>query len=302
METKTQSETAEREISITRILNAPKELVFEVWTDPKHIPEWWGPNGFTTTIHEMDLRVGGKWRHTMHGPDGKDYPNEATFTEIVKPDLIKFSHALPKFDVTVTFEAVGNKTKLTMTNVFETAEIRNLVAEKYGAVEGQVQTINHFEELLAKMAATKELTITRTFNAPRELVWKTWTDVKHIEQWWGPTGFTNPVCEWNAKKGNKIFIQMKAPDGVIYPMDGVFGEIIQNEKIVFTSAALDKKGERLFEVLNTITFIEEGNKTKLILNLVFSNITPEGVPYIAGAEMGWNLSLTKLVALLTNLK
>jgi len=302
METKTQSETAEREISITRILNAPKELVFEVWTDPKHIPEWWGPNGFTTTIHEMDLRVGGKWRHTMHGPDGKDYPNEATFTEIVKPDLIKFSHALPKFDVTVTFEAVGNKTKLTMTNVFETAEIRNLVAEKYGAVEGQVQTINHFEELLAKMAATKELTITRTFNAPRELVWKTWTDVKHIEQWWGPTGFTNPVCEWNAKKGNKIFIQMKAPDGVIYPMDGVFGEIIQNEKIVFTSAALDKKGEHLFEVLNTITFIEEGNKTKLILNLVFSNITPEGVPYIAGAEMGWNLSLTKLVALLTNLK
>jgi uncharacterized protein YndB with AHSA1/START domain len=151
----TQSKTADREISITRILNAPKELVFEVWTDPKHISQWWGPNGFTTTIHEMDLRVGGKWVHTMHGPDGKDYPNEAIFTEIVKPDLIKFTHTLPKFYVTVTFEAIGLKTKLTMSNVFETAEIRNLVAEKYGAIEGQVQTINRFEEFLAKMSESK---------------------------------------------------------------------------------------------------------------------------------------------------
>jgi len=190
MTTKTQSATADREISITRILNAPKELVFEAWTDPKHIPQWWGPNGFTTTIHEMDLRVGGKWRHTMHGPDGKDYPNEATFTEIVKPDLIKFTHALPKFDVTVTFEAVGNKTRLTMTNVFETAEIRNIIAKEYGAVEGQVQTINRFEEFLTKMSARKELTITRTFNAPRELVWEAWTNEKHIEQWWVPMLFT----------------------------------------------------------------------------------------------------------------
>jgi uncharacterized protein YndB with AHSA1/START domain len=153
---KTISETAEREISITRILNAPKELVFEVWTDPKHLSQWWGPNGFTTTVHEMDLRPGGKWLHTMHGPDGKDYPNEAIFTEIVKPDLIKFTHTLPKFYATVTFEAVGLKTKLTMCNVFETAEIRNLVAEKYGAIEGQQQTITRFEELLAKMLERKE--------------------------------------------------------------------------------------------------------------------------------------------------
>ncbi len=150
--------------------------------------------------------------------------------------------------------------------------------------------------------ANKELTITRTFNAPRELVWKTWTDEKHIEQWWGPKGFTNPVCNWNAKSGGGILIHMKAPDGVIYPMDGVFQEVVNLEKIVFTSAALDKNGKRLFEILNTITFIEEGNKTKLVLYFVVSNVTAEGAPYLAGMEMGWNMSLDKLVDYLVNLK
>jgi uncharacterized protein YndB with AHSA1/START domain len=296
------STTSVREISITRILNAPKELVFEAWTDPKHLSEWWGPNGFTTTIQKMELRPGGKWLHTMHGPDGKDYPNEAIFTEIKKPDLIKFTHALPKFDVTVTFEAIGNKTKLTMCNVFETAEIRNIVAKEYGAVEGQVQTINRFEELLTKMMATKKLTITRNFNASLELVWNAWTDAKHIKQWWGPTGFTNPVCEWNPKRGNKIYIQMKAPDGVIYPMDGVFGEIVEKNKIVFTGSALDKNGDRLFEQMTTIVFKKDGNNTKLIVHCIFSNIKPEGLQHIGGAEIGWNMSLDKLVVLLGTLK
>lgn len=148
----------------------------------------------------------------------------------------------------------------------------------------------------------KELTITRTFNAPRKLVWEAWTDVKHIEQWWGPKGFTNPVCEWNAEVGGKINIQMKAPDGVIYPMDGVFDEIIKNEKLVFTSAALNKNGGHDFDIHNTITFIEEGDKTKIILHFVFYNINSEGPHYISGAEMGWNMSLDKLVTLLNNLK
>ena len=150
--------------------------------------------------------------------------------------------------------------------------------------------------------ANKELTITRTFNAPRELVWKAWTDERHIQQWWGPKGFTNPVCNWNAKAGGDILIHMKAPDGVIYPMDGRFQEIIDLERIVFTSAAIDKSGKHLFEVLNTITFIEEGIGTKLILHFIFSKITAEGAPHIGGAEMGWNMSLDKLSNYLVNVK
>jgi uncharacterized protein YndB with AHSA1/START domain len=148
----------------------------------------------------------------------------------------------------------------------------------------------------------KELTITRTFNAPLQLVWAAWTDEEHIKNWFGPKGFTNPVCEWNAQAGNKINIHMKAPDGVTYPMDGEFKEIKQHEKIVFTAGALDKKGKRLFDILNTINFIEEGDKTKLVLHFIMSNITPEGAPYLQGQEMGWNMSLDKLAALLNTLK
>lgn len=147
----------------------------------------------------------------------------------------------------------------------------------------------------------KELTITRVFDAPRNLVWKAWMDSKHIEKWWGPKGFTNPVCEWDAQSGNKILIHMKAPDGVIYPMDGEFVEVKKPERLVFISAALDKRGDRLFEVENTITFVEMGDKTKLTLYFGFYNITPEGAGYIGGAEMGWNMSLDKLVNYLKTL-
>ena len=148
----------------------------------------------------------------------------------------------------------------------------------------------------------KELTITRTFNAPIDLVWAAWTDVEHIKNWWGPKGFTNPVCEWNAEVGSKLYIEMKAPNGVSYPMDGEFTEIVQHEKIIFLSAALDKKGDHLFDILNTIYFIEEGDKTKLILHFAMTNVTAKGAPYLQGQEIGWNMSLDKLVLLLNTLK
>jgi uncharacterized protein YndB with AHSA1/START domain len=148
----------------------------------------------------------------------------------------------------------------------------------------------------------KELTITRTFNAPIDLVWAAWTDVEHIKNWWGPKGFTNPVCQWNSEAGSKLYIEMKAPDGVIYPMDGEFYEIKLHEKIVFSAGAVDKSGKRLFDIQNTIHFIEEGDKTKITLHFEMSNVTSEGAPYLKGQEMGWNMSLDKLATLLDNLK
>ncbi len=72
---------SDREIVATRVFDAPRELVFQVWTDAKHVSNWWGPRGFTTTTYEMDVRPGGVWRHVMHGPDGTDYPNEIVFVE-----------------------------------------------------------------------------------------------------------------------------------------------------------------------------------------------------------------------------
>ena len=76
----------------TRVFDAPRELVFSVWTDPKHLAQWWGPNGFTTTTSAFDMRPGGVWRFVMHGPDGRDYQNRITFDEIVPPERIVYHH------------------------------------------------------------------------------------------------------------------------------------------------------------------------------------------------------------------
>ncbi len=147
--------TADREISITRLFDAPRELMWKVWTEPNHIAQWWGPKGFTNTIHKMDVRPGGVWDFIMHGPDGVDYPNKVFYHEVEKPKRLLYDHGEPGepsyFHVTVTFDDVAGKTKLTMTMLFTTAEQRNMVAEKYGAVEGLKQNMDKLGEYLARI-------------------------------------------------------------------------------------------------------------------------------------------------------
>lgn len=149
---------------------------------------------------------------------------------------------------------------------------------------------------------TKELTITRTFDAPRELVWKVWTDEKLLANWWGPHGFTNPVCKIDVKPKGEIYIEMKGPDGIIYPMSGQYQEIVKPERLVFISSALDQNGKPLFEICNTLTFEEQNGKTKLTMHASVSKITPEAAPYLAGMNEGWNQTLERLTEYLTKIK
>lgn len=142
----------------------------------------------------------------------------------------------------------------------------------------------------------QELVITRVFDAPRELVFTMWTDSKHLQQWWGPKGFTNPVCRVDVRPGGEIRIDMRAPDGVVYPMTGVFQEVIEPERFVFLSAALGKNGNPLFEVLNTVLFAEQNGKTVLTLRARVVKATAQAPQYLAGMEMGWNMSLDRLAA------
>jgi uncharacterized protein YndB with AHSA1/START domain len=148
----------DRDIVITRLLNAPRELVFDAWTKPEHVVNWWGPNGFTTTIHEMDARPGGIWRFIMHGPDGVDWPNLIEFHEVVKPERLVYTHGSGepsdphKFEVMITFEAQGSKTALIMRSRFPSKEARDFVVREVNAIEAGNQTINHLEEYLLKMA------------------------------------------------------------------------------------------------------------------------------------------------------
>jgi uncharacterized protein YndB with AHSA1/START domain len=153
-------DTSGREIVLTRVLDAPRELVWQAITSFDHVAHWWGPIGFTTTIEEMDVRPGGVWRQIMHGPDGTDYRSNCIFTEVVEPERLCFSVVGGKkgadevhFDSFWTFEAQGEKTKLTLRMVFPTAAARDLNVKTYKSIEGGQQTLGRLAEYLPQMSS-----------------------------------------------------------------------------------------------------------------------------------------------------
>ena len=156
-QTKRLEPIGDRELVYERIYDAPRELVFEAWTNPKHLVKWWGPNGFSLTIRSIDVRPGGVWRFVMHGPDGRDYENRITYEEIVRPERLVYSHGggddvePVQFQTTVIFEDQRGKTKLTMRAVFPTAAERDRVVKEYGAIEGAHQHLGRLAEHLKTM-------------------------------------------------------------------------------------------------------------------------------------------------------
>ena len=146
------NDTSDREIKISRLLNAPVELVWEAWTVPNHIKNWWGPRGFTNTITKMELLPGGEWILTMHGSDGVDYKNKSVFKEVIKYKKIVYEHLSgPKFIATIEFESRGDKTHLSWHMLFESKEQFIQVVKTFNAEEGLKQNIGKLDEYLAKM-------------------------------------------------------------------------------------------------------------------------------------------------------
>ncbi len=143
-------------IAFERLLDAPRELVWQVWTDAKHLANWWGPDGFSITSHAMRVAPGSRWDFTMHGPDGKDWENKIVYHEVVRPERLVYSHGDPgdpdQFHVTITFAAEGRKTRLTMHSRFPSLAIRDHLIRTVHAVEGGTQTLNHLEAYLATLA------------------------------------------------------------------------------------------------------------------------------------------------------
>jgi uncharacterized protein YndB with AHSA1/START domain len=448
-------DTSDREIVITRVFDAPREVVWDAWTDPEQIVQWWGPRGFTTTIQEMDVRPGGVWRQTMHGPDGTEYPNKSVFLEVVKPERIVFSHGGGRkgdpgahFESTWTFEEYGNKTKLTLRMVFSSAAARDLNVKTYNSIEGGNQTLDRLGEQLAKTpiiierifnasvetvweaitnldhmkqwympaldsfkpevgfetqfsirhnekdflhlwkvtevvrgrkitydwkyegypgtsSVTFELfseagktklklthkgletflpesnpdlargnffqgwtslgtlleqfvekkkgvtgqdfIISRVFDAPRELVWKAFTDPEHMKNWWGPKGFTPRVARMDFRPGGSYHYCMRSPDG--HDMWGkfVYREIVAPERIVFINSFSDEEGGLTrhpmsptwpLEMLSTFTFSEHQGKTTLTIRWSPYNATEEERKTFEdgrkGMDQGWTGTLDQL--------
>ncbi len=140
----------------------------------------------------------------------------------------------------------------------------------------------------------KEITFTRVFDAPRDLVFACWTDPRHLAAWWGPHHFTNGRCEADARKGGAIHIDMRAPDGTVYPMAGRFEEITPPDRIVFTAFPLDAQGKPMFSTLNTITLTEKDGKTVQVNTARVLNATEAAAPHLQGMEVGWTQTLERL--------
>lgn len=150
----------------------------------------------------------------------------------------------------------------------------------------------------------RELTLSRTFDAPREQVFKAWIDQALVQKWWGPEGFTNSVFRWDAQSGGDIDVVMEDSTGMIekgkkFPVLGSFREVVEPERIVFTAQAI-MDGKAILETLDTVTFEEvDGGKTKMTLHVVVQKATPEAEGPLAGMEMGWRQSLDKLAKVLS---
>ena len=142
--------------------------------------------------------------------------------------------------------------------------------------------------------AEREVVITRVFDAPRSLVFKAWTDPEHMARWWGPRGFTNPICELDARVGGAWRIVMRSPAGIEYPCGGVYRGIVEPERLVFTNIATDNEGNPVLDGLTTVIFAEQGNKTKITLQTHAVAVVAHAAAYLAGMEVGWTQSLERL--------
>jgi uncharacterized protein YndB with AHSA1/START domain len=160
---------------------------------------------------------------------------------------------------------------------------------------------NNAESKSATDGVGKEVAFTRVFDAPRRLVFKAWTDPKRVALWWGPHGYTNPLCEVDARVGGAICIHMRVPDGTTYPMIGTFQEVVEPERLVFSESVMSNEtGEFLFEALNTVTFAEREGKTTITIKSRVIKSSAKAPQYLQGMEAGWTETLERLGAYVAN--
>jgi uncharacterized protein YndB with AHSA1/START domain len=315
---------AANEIVLTRVFAAPRAMVWGALADPWQIGQWWGPVGFTTTILEMDLRTGGKWRLILHGPDGTNYPNEMTFTEVVPLQRIELELTggregaeVLHFHQTMIFTDEEGGTRFTIRITFASAEERDRNVREYGSIEGGNQMMErlnthlqerstHRIERLAAEPTTHELRITRTFNAPRDLVWREWTDPEMARQWSGPKQWPAFSVELGKKPGDRWRIGLRgfAP-GTETPVEiwqgGILREFVPPERLVYTYAWENRANVGLpddgnpRETLITVRLEEQAGKTILHFHQAFFVTAAER----DGHNGGWASSLERLEEFVT---
>jgi uncharacterized protein YndB with AHSA1/START domain len=232
-------------ISITRVYDAPVKRVWDAWVIPEQVAEWWGPRGFTLTTRTKDVKPGGTWNYTMHGPDGKDWENRTTFLEVVLHEKLVYDHGAndeqgPLFRVTVTFSERGGKTTMEMQMVLPTPE----EAEKTRAFVKQAggnATWDRLAEFLEKRTSDREVfVINRSFDAPVDVLFAMWTDPKHMAAWTPPTGFTMEFLRAEIREGGTSFYRMSNGAGVTMYGTATYLEIEKPSRMVYLQRFVDE--------------------------------------------------------------
>lgn len=287
---------------------------------PERIKKWWGPKTFTAPVIKVDFRVGGKSLFAMRGPDGKDLWSTGTYKEIVPMKRIvttdsfadKNGKVVPGTEygmgadfplemlVTITFAAQGDKTKMTLRHA-------GLPAGKMSKLTGQGWN-ESFDKLEASLASAlrviaepgkQEIVMTRTFDAPRKLVFSTFADPKLIPQWWGPRALKTIVDKMDVRFGGTWRYVHQSTDGGEYAFRGVYHEVLAPERIVDT---FEYEGMPGHVMLETVVFEELDGKTKMINSSVFQPVGDRDGMLHSGMEMGASETMDRFDELLVKLR
>lgn len=287
--------TENRALVVTRLLDAPRALVWRAFTDPAQLPRWWGPRGFSCDTAEIDIRLGGVWRFIMRGPSGMTFPNRLRFETIEPPERLVYlidddgvgQHKV--FRGTVTLAERDGRTLLTMRSVFDSVATRAAI-EGY-AKEGGESTIDCLEQHVAAMAdGDTTLTLVRRIAAPRALVFRMWAEPEHLGRWCRPKDFTVADGSMDFRPGGAWSSTLRAPDGTDHRVSGVYREIVPGERIVFTHAWTDAAGRRGHETVVTVVLEDWGDGTKM----TFRQGPFETVGARDGHAGGWSETLDGL--------